>query len=874
MPVDQIPSDDAQQKSPEELFETLSTSPKGLSGEEARERLARFGPNALAEEKVNPLLKFLGYFWGPIPWMIEVAAILSAIVRHWDDFVIILILLAFNAVVGFWQEYKAANALDALRKQLALKARALRDGQWQEVPAESLVPGDVIRLRLGDIIPADVKLIEGDYLSVDQSALTGESLPVSKNAGDIAYSGSIARQGAMEALVTGTGASTYFGRTARLVQKAGAPSHFQKAVLQIADYLIYLSIGLVAVLILVQFARGDRLLTLIQFALILTVASIPVALPAVLSVTMAVGALALSRMKAIVTRLESIEEMAGVDILCSDKTGTLTQNKLTLGDPVVFGNVTPQELILAGSLASSAEDPDAIDEAVIGGLEDRGRLSSYRQESFVPFDPVHKRTEAAVNDGQGSFKVTKGAPQVIMEMCSLDPETQSGAQKAVDELAAKGYRTLGVARSANDGPWRFLGILPLFDPPRDDSADTIARAREHGVEIKMVTGDDVAIGREIARKLGLGEDIQPAGRLFGKGSDIDHLGADAITQIEKAAGYARVFPEHKYGIVEALQSRGHIVGMTGDGVNDAPAIKQADVGIAVSGATDAARSAADLILTAPGLSVIVTAVEEARRIFERMNSYAIYRIVETIRIMFFVVFAMVFFNFYPITAIMIILLALFNDVPIMAIAVDNTRVDPRPVKWDMRRVLTISTVLGLTGVAGSFLMLIIARDWLKLDIAEIQTFVFLKMAVAGHLTLFVTRTSRMFMKKPYPAPLLLWSAILTKLLATLFVVYPFGLITPIHWRAVGVIWAYCVVWLFMGDMAKLAVIRHLETSSPRHTRILQILKSCTHPSCFMKTDSRQDASSPAGVTEQNGSRTDTPAASRPSMAKPPTGGAG
>ncbi len=762
--------------------------------------------------------------------MIEIAAILSAVVRHWDDLIIILVLLLFNALVGFWQEYKAANALEALKKQLALKARALRDGKWQEIPANQLVPGDVIRIRLGDIIPADVKLFEGDFLSVDQSALTGESLPVSKKSEDIAYSGSVAKQGEMVALVTGTGANTFFGRTAKLVQSAGAASHFQKAVLQIGDYLIYLSLGLVAVLILVQLERGDRLLTLIQFALILTVASIPVALPAVLSVTMAVGALALSKMKAIVTHLESIEEMAGIDILCSDKTGTLTQNKLTLGDPVPFTARTPEEVVLYGALASKEEDQDPIDLAVLAGIKDKEAFQRYSQVQFVPFDPVHKKTESTIQDAEHqTFKVTKGAPQVIMALCRLEQETLAKAQEAVDTLAAKGYRTLGVARSRINGSWEFLGILPLFDPPREDSAATIAEAGKHGIAIKMVTGDDVAIGREISRKLGLSEDIQPATQIFKKDMDIDHLGTEAIDQIEKAAGYARVFPEHKYGIVRALQSRGHIVGMTGDGVNDSPAIKQADVGIAVSGATDAARAAADLVLTAPGLSVIVKAVEEARKIFERMNSYAIYRIVETIRIMFFVVLAMVFFNFYPITAIMIILLALFNDVPIMAIAFDNTRVDPNPVRWDMRRVLTISTVLGITGVMGSFLMLIIAKNWLKLDIPQIQTFVFLKMAVAGHLTLFVTRTSRMFLKKPYPASILLWSAIITKLLATLFVVYPFGLITPIHWRAVGVIWTYCIVWLFMGDLAKLAVIRHLAMSSPRHINFLQVVKKWVNP---------------------------------------------
>jgi H+-transporting ATPase len=830
MIIQEITNNMAQQQSPEELWNALATLPQGLSGEEAESRLAQFGPNALEERKVNPILKFLGYFWGPIPWMIEVAAILSAIVRHWDDLTIILVLLVFNALVGFWQEFKAANALEALKKQLALKARVLRDGKWQEIPAEHLVPGDIIRLRLGDIIPGDVKLFEGDFLSVDQSALTGESLPVSKKAGDIAYSGSVAKQGEMVALVTGTGANTYFGRTAKLVQTAGAVSHFQKAVLNIGDYLIYLSLGLVTVLILVQLERGAHILTLVQFALILTVASIPVALPAVLSVTMAVGALALSKMKAIVTRLESIEEMAGIDILCSDKTGTLTLNQLTLGEPVTFAAKDQQELILWGALASKEENQDPIDLAVLAGLEDKQVLAGYRQKKFMPFDPVGKRTESTVQDAENhDFKVTKGAPQVIMALCKLEPETAAKAQETVDALAAKGYRTLGVARAVNTGPWQFLGILPLFDPPREDSAETIADARQHGIQIKMVTGDNVAIAREISQHLGLGTNINSATQLLNDCKDICRLNPEEAKAIETADGYAEVFPEHKYDIVRALQSQGHIVGMTGDGVNDAPAIKQADVGIAVSGATDAARAAADLVLTAPGLSVIVRAVEEARRIFERMNSYAIYRIVETIRIMFFVVLAMVFYNFYPITAIMIILLALFNDVPIMAIAFDRTQVDPNPVRWDMRRVLTLSTVLGLTGVAGSFLMLIIAKNWLKLDIPHIQTFIFLKMAVAGHLTLFVTRTPRMFLRKPHPAPILFWSAVVTKLLATLFVVYPFGLITAIHWRAVGVIWAYCLVWLFMGDLAKLMVLAHLEMRSRRHIYFLQMVKQWLNP---------------------------------------------
>ncbi|MBE0649867.1 MAG: plasma-membrane proton-efflux P-type ATPase [Bacteroidales bacterium] len=829
--MEQLSIDDAKKMSEEELFRKLNTSSEGLSSEEAGKRLAQVGPNALPDKHKSIILIFLGYFWGPIPWMIEIAAILSLVVKHWTDFFVIFTLLLFNAGIGFWQEMKASNALDALKAQLALKAKVLRDATWQEIDARDIVPGEIVRIKIGDIIPADMKLIDGDYVSVDQAALTGESLPVNKKAGDIAYSGTIVKQGQMTGVVSATGANTYFGKTAGLVSKAGATSHFQKAVIHIGDYLIYLSLGLVAILFIVQLSRGDNLLLLIQFALILTVASIPVAMPAVLSVTMAVGALALSKEKVIVSRLEAIEEAAGMDILCSDKTGTLTQNKLTLGTSVLFQAKDEQELILDGALSSETDTHDAIDTTVVAGIKDKKALSAYTLKKYIPFDPVRKRTEAILTDTNGKeFSVTKGATQVIMDLCKLSDDDQKRANEEVEKFASEGYKTLGVARKETGGDWKLSGILTLSDPPREDSASTIAQAAEQGIQVKMVTGDNVSIAREISGQLGLGTQIQKVDDIFRSDDDIKHPGKQIAKKIEVADGFAEVFPEHKYGIVKALQSEDHITGMTGDGVNDAPALKQADIGIAVSGATDAARAAADLILTMPGLSVIINAVAEARKIFERMNSYAMYRIIETIRIMFFVVLAMIFYNFYPITALMIILLAFFNDIPIMTIAYDNTFLSKKPVKWDMKKVMSISTVLGLIGVLETFGILIIARDYLKMGTAQIQTFIFLKLAVAGHLTLFVTRTKKPFLKSPHPAPSLLWSAVFTKVLATLFVVYPLGLITPISWTDVAFIWAYCIFWIFVEDQAKLAMYRHLEhRGGKKHDLFFSIIKNPIHP---------------------------------------------
>jgi H+-transporting ATPase len=805
-PKDSSPIDKAKDTSADELMQQLDTSDEGLSSDEADKRLEKYGPNEITEKKQHPLLKFLSYFWGPIPWMIEAALILSGAIGRWEDFGIIMVLLLLNAGVGFWQEHKADTAIEMLKKRLAPEARVKRDGKWSTIPGLELVPGDIVRVRLGDVVPADVKLIEGDYLSVDESALTGESLPVEKHKSDIGYSGSVVGQGEMDALVVATGMDTYFGRTAQLIEEAKNRSHFQKAVIKIGDYLIAMALVLVVVIIVVALFRGESMKETIQFALVLAVAAIPAALPAVLSVTMAVGATALAKKEAIVSHLVSIEELAGMDILCSDKTGTITTNELSVAEIVPLGDFEEEDVLLFGELASREEDKDPIDDTIIAkareeGLEDKA--GSYIASKFVPFDPSVKRTEATLaGPGSEEFKVSKGAPQVIMELVGEQNGLSSKLNDIVNEQSSKGYRTLGVARTNGQDDWQYVGVIALYNPPREDSPQTIDTARGMGVDVKMVTGDHVAVAKEIASEVNLGTDIQSVDAF------IDKPDREAVKVVEEADGFAQVFPEHKYHIVELLQEKDHIVGMTGDGVNDAPALKKADAGIAVAGATDAAKSAADIVLTLPGLSVIIDAIKQSRMIFQRMNSYAIYRITETIRVLLFIVVSIIVFNFYPVTALMIVLLALLNDIPIMAIAYDNVHYSDEPEKWNMRTVLSMSTFLGIIGVLASFFIYYIGKEWLHLNIDELQSFIFLKLAVAGHLTIFQTRTRGPFWSIK-PSAALFWSAVITKIIATFVVVYGL-LVTPIGWKLALFVWGYALIAFVITDFLKVQFYKVLD----------------------------------------------------------------
>jgi len=835
----------------------------GLGAQQVGERLARYGYNEIAEKEEPLWHRVFRRFWGPIPWMIEAAAILSAVVQKWEDFAIISVMLLVNAGLDFFQEHRALNALKALKQRLANEVTVLREGAFKTVPARELVPGDVIKLRLGNVVPADVQLLDGEYLSLDQSALTGESLPVSKKIGEAAYANTIVKQGEMLAVVVNTGIATNFHTVVALVAKASLEeqSHFQKMVIRIGDFLIVLTVVLVVLILMVALFRHEPFLDIARFALVLTVAAIPVALPAVLSVTLAVGAMNLARRQAIVSRLTAIEELAGVDVFCSDKTGTLTKNEMSVAEPVTFEGHDERELFLLAALASRPENRDPIELPILEYADKHFPdldLRSYRQIAFTPFDPVRKRTEARVEREGERLVASKGAAQVLLGLTEMADEKAQKIRQTIDALAAKGYRTLAVGRGGgDDAPLELVGLIPLYDPPRDDSRQVLQEMRDHGVDVKMVTGDNAAIAREIGRILGLKQNTMTSEQLTGRSSnellqlaaalsaaiyqrlkpeispkDARHFADEVMNQvratydtsmiereflhthesaivemIESVNIFAEVVPEDKYRIVDTLQKGGHIVAMTGDGVNDAPALKKADCGIAVSNATDAARAAADIVLTAPGLDVINEAVKQARITFERMKSYAIYRIAETVRVILFMTASIVLFNFYPVTALMIILLALLNDIPILTIAYDRTKVQKRPVRWNMSELLTVSTMLGAIGVVASFGLFYILVE-MKLPAGATQSLIFLKLVVAGHATIFLTRTDDWFWKRPFPSKLLLHASFWSAALATLIVVYGF-LVTPVGWKAAMSVWAYALAWVVLNDMVKVSTLRRL-----------------------------------------------------------------
>ncbi|CAN8253069.1 unnamed protein product [Cochlearia groenlandica] len=829
----------------EEVFQQLKCSREGLSGAEGDNRLEIFGPNKLEEKKESKILKFLGFMWNPLSWVMEAAALMAIAMTNgdgrppdWQDFIGIVCLLIINSTISFWEENNAGNAAAALMAGLAPKTKVLRDGKWSEQDASILVPGDIVSIKLGDIIPADARLLEGDALKVDQSALTGESLPATKGPGEEVFSGSTCKQGEIEAVVIATGVHTFFGKAAHLVDSTNQIGHFQKVLTSIGNFcIISIAVGIVIELVVMYPIQRRKYRDGIDNLLVLLIGGIPIAMPTVLSVTMAIGSHKLSEQGAITKRMTAIEEMAGMDVLCSDKTGTLTLNKLSVDKNLIevcAKGVEKDEVLLFAARASRTENQDAIDAAMVGMLADpKEARAGIREIHFFPFNPVDKRTALTFIDGNGNWnRVSKGAPEQILDLCNARADLRKRVHSAIEKYAERGLRSLAVARQnvpektkeSSGGPWEFVGVLPLFDPPRHDSAETIRRALDLGVNVKMITGDQLAIAKETGRRLGMGTNMYPSASLLGNHKD-ESLAAIPVEElIEKADGFAGVFPEHKYEIVKKLQELKHICGMTGDGVNDAPALKKADIGIAVADATDAARGASDIVLTEPGLSVIISAVLTSRAIFQRMKNYTIYAVSITIRIVFgFMFIALIWkFDFSP---FMVLIIAILNDGTIMTISKDKVKPSPTPDSWKLNEIFATGIFLG-----GYMALMTVVFFWaaystdffprtfhvkdLRGNEHEMMSALYLQVSIVSQALIFVTR-SRSWSFLERPGWLLLIAFLVAQAIATTIAVYAsweFARVAGIGWGWAGVIWIYSIVFYIPLDILKF-VIRYVLTGN-------------------------------------------------------------
>ncbi|KAG6739119.1 hypothetical protein POTOM_056705 [Populus tomentosa] len=822
----------------EEVFEQLKCSREGLTSDEGANRLQVFGPNKLEEKKESKILKFLGFMWNPLSWVMEAAALMAIVLANgdgrppdWQDFVGIVVLLVINSTISFIEENNAGNAAAALMAGLAPKTKVLRDGRWSEQDAAILVPGDIISIKLGDIVPADARLLEGDPLKIDQSALTGESLPVTKNPSDEVFSGSTCKQGEIEAVVIATGVHTFFGKAAHLVDSTNQVGHFQKVLTAIGNFCICsIAIGIIIEIVVMYPIQKRKYRDGIDNLLVLLIGGIPIAMPTVLSVTMAIGSHRLSQQGAITKRMTAIEEMAGMDVLCSDKTGTLTLNKLSVDRSLieVFAKgVEKEHVMLLAARASRTENQDAIDAAIVGMLADpKEARAGIREVHFLPFNPVDKRTALTYIDNNGNWhRASKGAPEQILTLCNCKEDVKRKVHSVIDKFAERGLRSLAVAKQevpekskdAPGAPWQLAGLLPLFDPPRHDSAETIRRALHLGVNVKMITGDQLAIAKETGRRLGMGTNMYPSSSLLGQDKDAAIAALPVDELIEKADGFAGVFPEHKYEIVKRLQERKHICGMTGDGVNDAPALKKADIGIAVADATDAARGASDIVLTEPGLSVIISAVLTSRAIFQRMKNYTIYAVSITIRIVFgFMFIALIWkFDFAP---FMVLIIAILNDGTIMTISKDRVKPSPLPDSWKLKEIFSTGVVLG-----GYLALMTVLFFWIMKDTDffsdkfgvrslrdskyEMMAALYLQVSIVSQALIFVTR-SRSWSFVERPGLLLVSAFVVAQLIATLIAVYAnwgFAHIKGCGWGWAGVIWLFSLVTYLPLDLLKFAI---------------------------------------------------------------------
>jgi len=725
----------------EETYKSLETTVDGLSDSEVKSRLEKFGYNKIVKDKRNPLFEFILRYWGPMPWLLEIAMGLSFALNHSLEGIIIFTLLSVNAVIGQIHSSGSQKVIDLLNKKLAVKSKVLRNKKWSEEDATGIVNGDVISVKLGDIVPADAKIITGE-LSVDQSALTGESLPIETHPSDIIYSGSIVRRGEATGIIVNTGANTFFGKTAELVKIAKPKSHQEEMMMAVVKYLIYLGIAASVLVSISALLMHLTILIILTFVIVVLLGAIPAALPAVLTIVQSVGATDLAKQGALVTRLDSVEDAASIDIICFDKTGTITQNKLSVVDSIPFSGNKKEDVLRIAALTSKSEGMDLIDLAVIDYAKKSGvNFNDYKQVSYTPFDPSVKRTEATIETAGKRFRAVKGAAQVIISLChSMDKNTIDEVNKTIDDFSKKGYRTIAVAMSDGDdlNTLKLVGLLPLADPPRPDSKSMIEQARKLGIKPMMLTGDSIDIAKEISNQIGIGNNII-------RMTDIKDLSADKQLKIvSECDGFAEIYPEDKYKIVKLLQSGGHIVGMTGDGVNDAPALKQAEMGIAVSNSTDVAKAAASIVLTETGLGVIIEAVTISRKTYQRMLTWVLNKVVKVIEFVVFLSIGFFWLHNILLTLLGMSLLVFANDFVSMTLATDNVKSTSNPNQWKMKNIMLASLVPALFYVVGDFIVTLIGINFFHLQWNELTTLVMLSFILNSQFRVLIVRERKHF----------------------------------------------------------------------------------------------------------------------------------
>ena len=788
------------------VTESVRSQPQGLTAAEAAARLRQVGPNALAEERPQPLRDFAAKLWGAVPWMLEVAVALELALGKYLEAGVIAALLLFNSVVGTVQEKRSQDALAMLKQRLRITARVLRDGVWGEVPADGLVPGDVVHVRMGDMVPADVRLFDGE-LSLDQSALTGESVPVEAARGDTIYAGTTVTHGEANGEVVATGVHTKFGKTAELVRLAKTTSHLEQIVMSIVKYLVLIDAVVAVIVLAVGLATGVSARDVAPFVLILMVASVPVALPATFTIASALGAQTLARRGVLVTDLASVEEAAALDVLCSDKTGTITENRLSVASVVAYAPASDADVLAAAAMASDAATQDPIDLAVLAAATAKGVApDDSARLSFTPFDSATKRSEATYGHGDAVVRAVKGAPPTVLPLCGHVTGDVEGDEA---RLAAQGQRVLAIA-TGNGADVRLVGLLGLQDPPRADSRSLITRLRDAGIRVIMVTGDGLATARAVAASVGIGDRACTPASVRAATADPGSAGkpnAAAAAELDQCDVIAEVLPEDKFALVQALQRRGHVTGMTGDGVNDAPALKQAEVGVAVANATDVAKAAASMILTQPGLSNIVAAIDESRRIYQRMLTYTLTKIIKTINIVLFLSLAFLLTRTFVVTPLLIVLMMFANDFATMSIATDRVVPSPRPDRWNIRSLVSAAALLGVFIAVLSFVIWRLGVDVWHLRLAQQQTLNFIALVLSGQGTVYLVRERRHFWRSR-PSGVLLASSLGDLVVVTLLAT--FGVfMAAIPLSLIAATLAVMLAYLLFVDVVKVRIFRTL-----------------------------------------------------------------